>query len=197
MGAIGAVIAEELARREVAGYVPPPTVPTASQQAAASAMRKAVGRYTGATPVPQWGAVEQTFTAPAIAAEAAKVREQVAIWEHPLLKSFRPEWTLEEKEAYPLTPEGLLHPEAPIYSLVTAPGAKITELVKTTPVAEIEAMVGRGEFLTPGIAFPGIGEIKMPEIKFPDILGGLEDVGKYAIIAGAVLLGAFLLTRKK
>lgn len=39
-------------------------------------------------------------------------------------------------------------------------------------------------------------DITMPSIEFPDIMGGLGDLAKYAIIAGAVLIGAIVLTRK-
>jgi len=95
--------------------------------------------------------------------------------------------TKEEMDAWPLTPEGLIDPRSPLYTLITAPGEKITELVKETTYVELGAMPG------PGIALPGIGEIK---IEMPDILGGLKDVGKYALIAGAVILAAVLFMRK-
>lgn len=40
-------------------------------------------------------------------------------------------------------------------------------------------------------------EIKIPEIKIPDIFGGLKEIGMYALIAGALIVGAIVLTRKK
>jgi len=95
--------------------------------------------------------------------------------------------TKEEMDVWPLTPEGLIDPRSPLYTLITAPGEKITELVKETTYIELGAMP------SPGIALPGIGEIK---IEMPDILGGLKDVGKYALIAGGLIIAAVLFMRK-
>jgi len=101
------------------------------------------------------------------------------------------DWTVEEIEAYPLTPEGLIHPESPLFIVVTAPGEKIKELVETHTYVELREI---GAAMPPmGPALPGIGEIK---IEMPDILGGLKDVGKYALVAGAVILAAILFMRK-
>ena len=104
-------------------------------------------------------------------------------------------WTVEQMEAYPLTPEGMIHPESPLFQFITAPGEKITELVKETTYVEL------GKMPSPGVALPGIGEIKMPDIKMPDIFAGMKDIGKYALygigaIAGVILLSSFLKGRK-
>ena len=37
--------------------------------------------------------------------------------------------------------------------------------------------------------------IVLPAPKFPDIFGGLKDIGKYVLIGGAILIGAMFLTK--
>jgi len=102
------------------------------------------------------------------------------------------DWSVEDIEAYPLTPEGLIHPESPLFAVITAPGEKIRELVETHTYVELREI---GAYLPAmGPALPGIGEIK---IEMPDILGGLKNIGTYGLMAGALILGYLLLTRKK
>jgi len=57
--------------------------------------------------------------------------------------------------------------------------------------AVLEELESQRVTVLPDITFP---EISIPEM--PDILGGLKDVGKYALIAGAVILAAVLFMRK-
>lgn len=39
-------------------------------------------------------------------------------------------------------------------------------------------------------------DIQLPEIQIPDLLGGLKDIGKYALIGLAVIVAAIIFTRK-
>jgi len=48
--------------------------------------------------------------------------------------------------------------------------------------------------LLPDITMPNI---TFPDFKFPDILGGLKDIGKYALIGGIALVAILILTRRQ
>lgn len=95
--------------------------------------------------------------------------------------------------AFPIT--SLFTGQLPYETMIKAETARQISILPAPPEVKEEITQKYEEAWEE--AKPSITDISIPEIKFPDILGGLKGMGKYALIAGGLIVAAYLFTRKK
>lgn len=87
--------------------------------------------------------------------------------------------------------------ESPILAPIALTGEVFLDVTEPPTILSPTKIAATG-IEAAGEAIEDIEWPSLPSLPtLPDIFGGFKDVGKYALIAGALILGYFVLTRKK